>query len=283
MKTIINFIFTYKDGCGWDVQKQAWKILRKLKKYDTGEVLVANRIYAIDQEDDIYKQVCLICQKHNEDIEFKILRYDVFLTGEEERQALAFVLNLPDYYCEEYEDIDYEYIRCKQCEAEDRSPMDIYIQPTRYVKKMQSNAGMATVEGLQEILLSSELVNVLKNEGVGNEFFQPVFTKRKRIVGYVFATSNIMPKGSYIDENYEYEKTCELCGKISLKTNRQKFVVEPKYLKEDAISKMEHVNYSFEYYDGRREIIISPKVQSVIKKYVKEATFIPIFGETRRD
>ena len=54
---------------------------------------------------------------------------------EEFEKAKAFVLCFPEYYCEEYEDIENEYSECESCHSKEKTNSLFYAQSKGYIKK----------------------------------------------------------------------------------------------------------------------------------------------------
>ena len=64
---------------------------------------------------------------------------------------------------------------------------------------------------------------------------------------------------------------------MKLKEIEEQYRFQPKKLKKDMLKDVQDVNFTYEFYDEYREIVVSKRVEEIIRKYVKYAEFIPIF------
>ena len=227
------------------------------------------------------EQIIEFYKSNKEDVEFICLNYGVKITDEEFEKAKAFVLCFPEYYCEEYEDIENEYSECESCHSKEKTNSLFYAQPKGYIKKHENDYGFAGLDGTGELLLLPKLVEKLKKSGVDKKYFQPIISKSKKILGYTFITDNILPQKSYIDENYKFENQCEKCERINMTENENIFYFIPKRITEEGIKNLKDVNKTYEFYDEYREIIISKKVAQIIKENVPYAKFYPVILDNR--
>lgn len=58
------------------------------------------------------------------------------------KRQKAFVLCFPEYYCEEYEDIENEYSECESCHSKEKTNSLFYAQPKGYIKNMRMIMGL---------------------------------------------------------------------------------------------------------------------------------------------
>uniref|UniRef100_UPI003AB164A6 hypothetical protein n=1 Tax=Faecalibacillus intestinalis TaxID=1982626 RepID=UPI003AB164A6 len=203
MKVNVEIILSYKDQeTDWKIKKNISRFLYRLKKFRTGNRFSGEYIYKISQDTELYKQIVEFYKLNSEDVEFICLGYDVEVSDEEFEKAEAFVLCFPEYYCEEYEDIENEYSECESCHSKEKTNSLFHAQPKGYIKKHENDYGFAGLDGTGELLLLPKLVEKLKESGVDKKYFQPIISKSKKILGYTFITDNILPQKSYIDENY---------------------------------------------------------------------------------
>lgn len=274
MKINIDFIFTCESD-DWKIEKLVWRLAQKLKNYQTGETWIFKRVYRIEQDDKLYHEVVETYEKYKTEINFKILDFNVELNEEEVKEAVAFIPIWPNEFCEEYDDVSYKYKQCDLCGSSLKSDDIIFVQPVGSIKK--DGFKILSFDGLNEIVMLPKLVDKLLEEGVCEEHFQPVFSKKKKIMGYIFEKENVMPLGSYIDPNYKKTMICEKCNAHCYHTNQDVNYIRKKWLKKDIVQMLKDVNCTSEYYDGHRVLLISPKIQKIISKYVKDSAFIPVF------
>ena len=123
----VEIVLSYNDEeTDWKVKKIISRFLYRLKKYRTGNRYAGEYTYKINQDSELYKQI----------IEFyKSNRNDVKVLDEEFEKAKAFVLCFPEYYCEEYEDIENEYSECESCHSKEKTNSLFYAQSKGYIKK----------------------------------------------------------------------------------------------------------------------------------------------------
>lgn len=282
MEVNIEFLFTFRDdNVEWNIQKEVWNVTRKLKKYDTGITFIFERIYKIEQNNEIYRQACEVYKKYPNDVTFERLKVDTILTEKEQEDAVAFVVNGTRSYCVQYYDIGYEYQQCSKCGMERRSEEDFFVKPEGYLKRKQSDYGVAELDGLYEKVLTVPLKNELVEQGIEERFFQPVYTKRKKVVGYVFTSDHVLPKGSYMDATYRMKSICSKCGAVSYIEDDKKNIIEAPVLNQMGVMNLQDVSYTYEFYEGRQIILISPKIQKILKRCTKDVDFIPVYSREK--
>ena len=275
MEVNVEIVLSYNDEeTDWKVKKNISRFIYRLKKYRTGNRFSGEYTYKINQDSELYKQIIEFYKSNKEDVEFICLNYGVKITDEEFEKAKAFVLCFPEYYCEEYEDIENEYSECESCHSKEKTNSLFYAQPKGYIKKHENDYGFAGLDGTGELLLLPKLVEKLKESGVDKKYFQPIISKSKKILGYTFITDNILPQKSYIDENYKFENQCEKCERINMTENENIFYFIPKRITEEGIKNLKDVNKTYEFYDEYREIIISKKVAQIIKENETVSSFV---------
>lgn len=234
MEVNVEIVLSYNDEeTDWKVKKIISRFLYRLKKYRTGNRFSGEYTYKINQDSELYKQIIEFYKSNKEDVEFICLNYGVKIIDEEFEKAKAFVLYFPEYYCEEYEDIENEYSECESCHSKEKTNSLFYAQPKGYIKKHENDYGFAGLDGTGELLLLPKLVEKLKESGVDKKYFQPIISKSKKILGYTFITDNILPQKSYIDENYKFENQCEKCERINMTENENIFYFIPKRITEE--------------------------------------------------
>lgn len=278
MKIGVEFTLTYRnEEVEWKIKKYISKFLYQLKKYNTGKRFGGNYIYRINQEAELYKEIINFYNLHKSSVEFICLNYDVIVPEEEFKKAQAYILCFPEYYSEEYEDVCNEYNECDVCHKKEKEDTIFYVQPKGYIKKHENDCGIAALDGTGELILLPKLVEKLQKEDIDQKYFQPVISKSKRILGYIFVTDNILPQSSYIDDNYIFRNRCEKCGSINMEEDESVFQFQQKYITKSGVKKLKDVNLTCEFFDGYREMIISKKVAEIIKENVPYAEFYPVF------
>lgn len=151
---------------------------------------------------------------------------------------------------------------------------ELYQKVTNFVKN--------NLDGTAELVMLPRLVEKLKEAGVDQKYFQPIISKRKKILGYIFVTDNILPVKSYIDENSKFENQCPSCQRINMTENKEELYYKQKQLSNEGIKALKDVNKTYEFYDRYREIIVSKKVAQVIRENVPDVEFYPVFKELEK-
>ena len=129
--------------------------------------------------------------------------------------------------------------------------------------------------------IQRQKIEKLKEAGVDQKYFQPIISKRKKILGYIFVTDNILPVKSYIDENSKFENQCPSCQRINMTENKEELYYKQKQLSKEGIKALKDVNKTYEFYDRYREIIVSKKVEQVIRENVPDVEFYPVFKRSK--
>ena len=121
--------------------------IHKLKKYRLKETFLDDPIYRIDQDIEAYDEMICFCEKNQKSISFVSMWYEIEITEEERRRAVAFVPCFPDYYCEEYPDGENDYNECEFCYSKRRRDNPFFVLPKGYIKSHENECGMAGMEG----------------------------------------------------------------------------------------------------------------------------------------
>ena len=133
MEVNVEIVLSYNDEeTDWKVKKNISKFIYRLKKYRTGNRFSGEYTYKINQDSELYKQIIEFYKSNRKDVEFICLGYDVEVLDEEFEKAKAFVLCFPEYYCEEYEDIENEYSECESCHSKEKTNSLFYAKVKRY-------------------------------------------------------------------------------------------------------------------------------------------------------
>ena len=180
MEVNVEIVLSYNDEeTDWKVKKIISRFLYRLKKYRTGNRFAGEYTYKINQDLELYKQIVEFYKLNSEDVEFICLDYDVKISDEEFEKAKAFVLCFPEYYCEEYEDIENEYSECESCHSKEKTNSLFYAQSKGYIIKHENDYGFAGLDGTGELVLLPKLVEKLKESGVDKKYFQPIISKSR--------------------------------------------------------------------------------------------------------
>lgn len=256
---------------------------RELKPFRTGEKWFEYWIYCMNQEEEMYGKVVEFCKSK---LGLSLITEFTVLCSEEDRQqAVGYLLNLPENYCEEYEDIESGYKECTGCWTREKSGEPFYVQPQGYIKRHEKDYGMAGLDGTGETIILPKLAEKLIEEGISNSYLQPVLSKRKKVRGYIFVTDHILPEGAFVDSDYDKKEICPVCGHIKLSEKEGSiYKFQTKYLKGEAVEHFKDVNGTYEFFGDYRKIIVSKKVEKIIRETMGDygvRNFIPVFKEER--
>lgn len=278
----VKFTFSCDDESLNKTNLELCQLKQLLKDYKMKEQWVGDDIYEINQNTELYQKVTNFVKNNlDETIEFIIFSFKVTMNKEEWNDAVAFKICFPKHYCQEYDDIDNEYNECSICYSKEKTDELFFAQPKGYIKKHQDDLGIAILDGTVELVMLPRLVEKLKEAGVDQKYFQPIISKRKKILGYIFVTDNILPVKSYIDENSKFENQCPSCQRINMTENKEELYYKQKQLSKEGIKALKDVNKTYEFYDRYREIIVSKKVAQVIRENVPDVEFYPVFKRSK--
>lgn len=279
MDVKVEFSLLY-DGKDKSIKAELLRQLEKLDKYKQKEQFIGNNIYLIDEKSDLYNQIVGFCENNKKTVRFVDFGFEVKITDADRRKAAAFIPQFPMDYCEEYDDITYEYEECEFCYCNRRTDDLFHVQPKGYIKRCRDEYGMAGIDRAGgELLLLPKLVEGLIDGGIHKKYFEPVLSKKKKIMGYIYTTDNILPEGALKDSNYRYLGKCPVCGGVKLNRTEKRYWYHHKTITREALQYLKDVNFTYEFYDEYRTIVVSKRVEEIISKYVKNAEFIPIFPE----
>ncbi|MDO5410420.1 MAG: hypothetical protein Q4F21_08205, partial [Lachnospiraceae bacterium] len=115
-------------------------------------------------------------------------------------------------------------------------------------------------------------------EGFSEEFFFPVYTKRKQIVGYELDSEHLIVSGSFVDGNYGMGKVCPKCRKKNYSLIKNQYHYVSKMISRKEAAKLEAVNYTEDTFQGERSLLINKDLYNAIKKINKQnLEFLPVF------
>ena len=272
----VTFTIDQDDFVGNDPQ---WRRLKKrLKKYKKKEKWVDDPIYCLNQKGQLYSDVINYVEANKKrGIRYVNLGFSVEISKEVYQKAAAFVLNFPKKYCEEYEDIENEYKECEVCWTKVKGNRLFYVQPKGYIKRHSRDCGMAGIDGTDECLLLPKLVEKLIKGGVDKSFFEPVLSKKKKVIGYIFVTKSILPKHTFQDSNYGTMRQCNACGHINMEIKEPEYWYRQKTISKMGLKKLKDVNLTYEFYSDYQQKIISKKAARIILRHVKYAELFPVY------
>ena len=113
--------------------------------------------------------------------------------------------------------------------------------------------------------------------GVDKSFFEPVLSKKKKVIGYIFVTKSILPKHSFQDSNYGTMRQCNACGHINMEIKEPEYWYRQKTISKMGLKKLKDVNLTYEFYSDYQQKIISKKAARIILRHVKYAELFPVY------
>lgn len=188
-----------------------------------------------------------------------------------------------------YSDVDPEYTVCKACGKEleflysslwDGKKYGHYYLaqnsgPIKKSSEKMSTFYYNTIEDLQ--IVSIALYKHLINNGVDDECFEEIKTKREKILAYRLKGKSRIPSCGLVGGNYTFEKTCKECNRNLYKWNRHAYKYEPFILSPEVKLKDFDVLESTDLYSGERLILVSPRIRNIIIEQDKNAYFEPVY------
>lgn len=179
----VKFTFSCDDESVNKTNLELCQLKQLLKDYKMKEQWVGDDIYEINQNTELYQKVTNFVKTNlDETIEFIIFSFKVAMDKEEWNDATAFKICFPKHYCQEYDDIDNEYNECSICYSKEKTDELFFAQPKGYIKKHQDDLGIAILDGTAELVMLPRLVEKLKEAGVDQKYFQPIISKRRKIL-----------------------------------------------------------------------------------------------------
>ena len=251
----------------------------KEKQYKTGEKLLSEDFYRMDESDPLYLSISDFAKSFPDEIELMIHSQTAQWEEEEDRQAVAYIPNFIHHWCEEYEDVAFDYHWCQYCYAyTERKNKKIYIRPKGFVKQKAGEHGVLKVDdGYDRYMVMPKLFEALTAEGIPEQYFQPAYSKNRKILAYELVNGQILPEGAYIDELYRRRFQCPMCGSIHYEEKRGIYHYTKKMITKEAYEKLEAFNETKEYYFCQRLMMVNKKFYKIVKKYVPDAQFFPVF------
>lgn len=283
MKVTQEFTFGFNRESNKKIRNETARELydwrRKIKKYRTGETILSEDFYRMDENDPLYFSISDFAKSFPDEIELKIYSQIAQWEKEEDRQAVAYIPNFINHWCEEYEDVSFDYHWCHYCNANiKRENKKIYIRPKGLVKKKAGEYGVLKVDdGYDRYMVMPKLFEALIMEGIPEQYFQPAYSKNKKILAYELVNGNILPENAYIDELYRRRFQCPMCGSIHYEEKRGIYHYTKKMITKEAYEELQALNETKEYYDCQRQMMVNKKFYEIVKKYVPDAQFFPVY------
>lgn len=222
--------------------------------------------------------------------------------------ASAYILNFPKQcsYYEDWPDNEIYYpqnMHCDECEWYAFEFLEkLYIRPQNGVAKLLKEKIGGVVTPNQEPIVSLELYRILLDAGISSDYFRPVFSKKETVLGYkLFAANHILEPFAISDMSSTYLWVCKKCGNNIIQYNLEPceevqcfsgimggqgypLKEDRIFIKEEALASLNSVNWTNEFFDGNRYVIVNKELFDLIVKYVPKAkyTSIPIFCDNRK-
>ena len=277
MKIITEFTFGFREDrtkkIENDIAKELYAWRRKIKKYKTGKKMISEDLYKMDQSEILYDSIVKFANAFPKEIEINEWGETVKCDEKEIKNAVAFVPNFHKHYCREYDDVYRNYKMCRFCYAYLEEEFDnVYIRPYGFVKRKENAYGLLTLDAnLRSWMVTPQLYEKIIQSGISEEYFRPVYSKRRAIYAYELISKNILPEYPYIDPNYIYKRTCSQCGTITYVRDNTQYKYIQKQMTKDGVKSLEPVNLTTEFYNEQPQIIINKELYDIIWKYIPDA------------
>ena len=254
--------------------------LEELETYKTGEQVLLKDIYQIDDSDPLFDRIIKFVHEYPEDVSFHIWDYFADYT-EEAAGAVAFIPVFRKPYCIESSSRTMRYNGCTCCCC-NTSKLNKYrfVNSRGFLKKNFDKYELAAIpDNGDGYVVTPKLYEALLSEGISKDYFFPVYSSKKDILGYELDGEYIIPSGKYVDGNLKIDGTCGKCGSTNYIQSEGQYHYVHKFISKDIVDQLEPVNYTQDTSYGLRTLIINKKLHDIIKKYCNHPyQFLPVFS-----
>lgn len=284
MQILIEFTLGFQETrkkISSDISKELYQWRRRIKEHKTGEKILSEDFYKIDQKNPVFNELVEFVKSYPEEIKLQIYDYNVDYNEKEVENAVAFIPNFTNNLCYEYSDSSFEYEECKYCYAQLYEKCEkYYIMNKGIVRTKADGYGVLKLDAeMDYFMILPRLYEKIIEEGIEKEFFRPVFSKNKKILAYKLISESVIAANNYKDDNYVLKGICKKCGKINYEINERQYNFVMKKLNSEGINNLKNVNITQGYYHHQPQILLSKKLHDIIKKYDSTAQFFPVFRE----
>lgn len=262
-----------------DIAKELYQWRRKIKTYRTGERIISSDLYRMDENDPMFIDITKFALRFPEEVDLQIYEQTVVYNEKDVKEAVAFIPDFKRYWCEEYDDRSREFEECRFCHALLKEKTKTrYIRPKGFVKNKANEYGVLKLDNtIVSKMIMPKLFEKIIEKGVSERYFRPIYSKSKKVLAYELTSDNILPEHSYIDLNYSYKSTCSQCDTINYEVNEKAYRYIHKKISKKAVHRLQPVNITKEYYCHQPLIMINKELHDIIRKYVPDAEFFPVF------
>lgn len=262
-----------------NISKNLYQIRRQIKQYKTGERILSDDFYKMEEENPLFGKCAEFAKCYPEEISLEIYGHQVEYEEKDVESAVAFVPNFNNHWCQEYDDISIEYEECRYCYAHLKElSKKAYIRPQGFIKKESDQYGVLWVDGEYErFMVLPRLYDKLITGGISEQYFRPAYSKNKKILAYEFISDNVLPEKCYEDKNYFFRAKCMICGATNYERDEKRHYYVPKTISEEGALCLKEINKTAEYYHHQPKILINRRMHDLIKEYVPSAQFLPVY------
>lgn len=286
MRANLNITITIDNESEGELRESIERIMQE-KKYES--VKEENRIYyyaCIEQTDPQYNELLRIIEeitrreKSGEKTGITFL-YEEFETQYEEdelKRAVGYEIKWGggDYWMQAA-CMEEKYGWCDSCH-EELETEDIILKKTRIWSRNRMKKCLAMDYDDSYFYVTVPLYEYLLEHGISSDNFAPVYfgSKKRMLAGYKLKAANTLPQGAYVAESIP-KQVCRECGKIRVRLRITKYFVG-QYLDMQKVEKVEDVNETYEYFQGKsRQIIISTRLKDLLAEADSELKVEPVF------
>lgn len=267
-----------------EILRELYAKRRKIKEHKTGIKFIGDDIYQMNEEDGLYKEVVHFAREYPEEIELSVRGRRVKCDEKDVQKAIAFIPGNMKKWCEEYADSSPSYESCNYCYADSRRVMQKeYIKTNKFLKLTEEYCDILKVDSFMErFIVTIKLFHELVQKGIEREYFIPVYTKQKKIIGYEILSQDILPADSLVVPNCFLKSECGICGAKHYIEKENSFYETP-YLSKRGEESMKTISMTEEFYYKQRVMLFNKKLYQLIKEYVPDAEFFPVFPQNEDD
>ena len=192
---------------------------------------------------------------------------------------ICYVTDRYDKYSRKWCDVCHDYAGKKEPMLLKRSKT---MEAERMEKKIYQTAGFA-MGG--EFLVSEGMYQYLLKNGVSRENFIPAYFggRKKELACYQIKPVHVLPKGSIQYGNCKETPICPKCGNGRLVRETALEHYEGSYLDMTQIDFTKDFYESFEYVQGCKMTIVSPKIWKLLKEADKKIDAFPLFPRIMKE
>ncbi len=292
MQVIATVMIAVTEKCRDDIREKIEQIMQKAGAKEEWAILsgVKTTYYQFtgNQNDPLIKMYFELSRRRYRGVGCWGISYYPQYTPEERKQTagywlqggtVCYVTDRYDKYSRKWCDVCHDYAGKKEPMLLKRSKT---MEAERMEKKIYQTAGFA-MGG--EFLVSEGMYQYLLKNGVSRDNFIPAYFggRKKELACYQIKPVHVLPKGSIQYGNCKETPICPKCGNGRLVRETALEHYEGSYLDMTQIDFTKDFYESFEYVQGCKMTIVSPKIWKLLKEADKKIDAFPLFPRIMKE